>query len=129
MARELPAHMNRRERQIMDTIYRLGEATAAETQAELTDDPSYSAVRAALRLLETKGLLKHRYDGPRYIYTPAISRNRARRAVLGHLVETFFRDAEEQVVSTLLKVSNLSPDKLDRIAKLIEEAKRNEAKK
>ena len=120
-----PSALSRRERQIMDIIYRRGRATAAEVLDDLPDPPSYSAVRAALRLLEEKGQLKHEADGPRYIYLPTVSRDRARTSALSHVVRTFFGGSAEQVVTALGEEEKLSPAELDRLAGLIERARRD----
>jgi predicted transcriptional regulator len=120
------APLSRRERQIMDVIYRLGRATAAEVRAQLPDPPGYSAVRALLRVLEEKGHLRHEADGPRYVFLPTISRERARRSALRQLLATFYDDSPEQVVATLLDVSaaRLTDAEFDRLAELINEARR-----
>jgi predicted transcriptional regulator len=120
------APLSRRERQIMDVIYRLGRATAAEVRAQLPDPPGYSAVRALLRVLEEKGHLRHEADGPRYVFLPTISRERARRSALRQLLATFYDDSPEQVVATLLDVSaaRLTDAEFDRLAELIDEARR-----
>lgn len=119
-------HLSRRERQIMDVIYQLGQATAAEVMERLPDPPSYSAVRAMLRLLEEKGHLQHKQDGPRYIFKPTLAHDKARRSALKHLVETFFEGSAEQAVAALLDLSKskLSDDVLDRLAQMIEQAKK-----
>lgn len=118
--------LSRRERQIMDIMYRRGRATAAEVMDELPDPPSYSAVRSALRLLEEKGELRHEMDGPRYIYMPTIPRESASRNALGHLVRTFFDGSAEQVVNALVEESRLSRQELDRLARLIAAARKEE---
>jgi predicted transcriptional regulator len=120
------APLSRRERQIMDVIYRLGRATAAEVRAQLPAPPGYSAVRALLRVLEEKGHLRHEADGPRYVFLPTISRERARRSALRQLLATFYDDSPEQVVATLLDVSaaRLTDAEFDRLAELIDEARR-----
>jgi predicted transcriptional regulator len=120
-----PGQLSRRERQIMDAIYQLGRATAAEVLERLPDPPSYSAVRAMLRVLEEKGHLRHEQDGPRYIYIPTVQRDRARRTALRHLVSTFFDGSVEDAVATLIGMSegDLSKPELDRLARLIDEAK------
>ena len=118
--------LSRRERQIMDVIYRRGRATAAEVLDDLPDPPSYSSVRSALRLLEDKGALRHEMDGPRYIYLPTVSRDRARRNALGHVVRTFFNDSAEQVVNSLVEDERLSADELDRLARLIAQARKRD---
>ncbi|HEV2146347.1 MAG TPA: BlaI/MecI/CopY family transcriptional regulator [Longimicrobiaceae bacterium] len=122
----LPAELSRRERQIMDIIYRRGRATAAEVMDDLPDPPTYSAVRAALRLLEEKGALAHEQDGRRYVYLPTTPRSRARSSALRHLVRTFFGGSSEQVVNALLEDGKPSAAELDRMAALIEEARRRE---
>lgn len=117
--------LGRRERQIMDAVYRLGQATAAEVRAELADPPSYSAVRAMLRLLEEKGLLKHEQDGLRYVYRPTVAPEQARRSALKHLVHTFFGGSPEEAMTALLEMSDveLSPADRARLAKLVQRAK------
>src|ERR671925_464450 len=94
--------LSRRERQIMDIIYARGQATAAEVTAALPDPPSYSAVRALLRILEQKGHLRHEQDGPRYVFLPTVPRDRARRSAMRHLVRTFFDGSTEDAVAALL---------------------------
>jgi len=118
-------NLSRRERQIMDTIYQLGQATAVEVMERLPDPPSYSAVRAMLRLLEEKGHLEHEQDGPRYIYKPTLAHDKAQRSALKHLVETFFEGSTEQAVAALLDLSRakLSDNELDRLSQLITQAK------
>jgi predicted transcriptional regulator len=113
----------------MDVIYRHGSATAAEVKDGLPDAPSYSAVRAMLRILEEKGHLTHSKDGPRYVYEPTVAPDKARRTALRHLVRTFFDDSAGQAVATLLDVAgdDLSDDELNRLASLIEHA-RNEGR-
>ncbi len=109
----------------MDIVYRLGRATAAEVLDALADPPSYSAVRALMRVLEEKGHLKHALDGPRYVYSPVVQPVRARRSALRHLVATFFGGSTEQAVAALLESSDrrLSQAELDRVASLIAQAK------
>src|SRR4030095_6190820 len=94
--------LGRRERQILEAVYRLGRASASDVQAQLPDPPSYSAVRAMLRILEEKGHLRHESDGPRYVYLPVVPRDRARRSALRHVVDTFFSGSVEQAVAALL---------------------------
>ena len=120
----LPSDLSRRERQIMDIIYRRRRATAAEVMEELPDPPTYSAVRAALRLLEEKGLLAHEQEGKRYVYLPTTPHNRARTSALRHLMRTFFNGSTAQVVNALLEDAKPSAAELDRMAALIEEARR-----
>lgn len=117
--------LSRRERQIMDVIYRLGRATAADVHAALPDAPSYSTVRALLKVLETKGHLRHGVAGPRYLYTPTVPRERARESALRQVVGTFFDGSTEAAVAALLGLSadRLSATELDRLAGLITQAK------
>ena len=119
------AQLSRRERQIMDAIYTRGRATAAEVLEGLPDPPSYSAVRAMLRILEEKGALRHEYDGPRYVYIPTVPRESAQKSALRHLVSTFFGGSTAQAVAALLddKDAKLSKQDIDRLAELIEDAK------
>ena len=116
--------LSRREREVMDVLYRRGEATVAEVMEELADPPTYSAVRSILRVLEEKGHITHREDGPRYVYAPAENREKARRAAVDHLVETFFDGSAEQALVTLLRRSDLdlSDKQMQRIAAAIAKA-------
>ena len=118
--------LTRRERQIMDVIYRLGKATAQEVLENIPEPPSYSAVRALLRLLEERGHVRHVTEGQKYVYWPAVGRSDARRSALSHVVRTFFGGSVEQAIATLVDTSRskLSPDELDRLSDLIEKAKR-----
>lgn len=126
MTGRLDVGLSRRERQIMDIIYRLGEATAAEVLKDLPDPPSYSAIRTMLRLLEEKGHLVHKQVGPRYVFTPTVRRDEARRSALRHLVNTFFNGSTEQAVAALLDISEaeLSDERLERLAQAIEQVRR-----
>src|SRR5262245_51499069 len=119
-----PPPLTRRERQIMDVIYLHGRATAAEVQEGLADPPSYSAVRALLRLLEEKGHVRHEEDGPRYVYVPITPKNDAGRSALRHLVSTFFGGSVEDAVSALIDESEDDEETLARLAQRIEEAKK-----
>jgi predicted transcriptional regulator len=119
--------LSRRERQIMDAIHQNGgRATAAEIQNSITDAPSYSAIRALLRILEEKGHLRHEQDGARYVYLPAVSQEKAKRSALRHILDTFFNGSAENAVATLLddRSTRLDGEALERIAKLIREAKK-----
>ncbi|MHB1556965.1 MAG: BlaI/MecI/CopY family transcriptional regulator [Isosphaeraceae bacterium] len=118
--------LSRRERQIMDVVYRRGRATAAEVLEEMPDPPSYSAVRAMLRVLEEKGELRHEQDGPRYVFLPTVPREQARRSALRNLVRTFFDGSTEQAVAALLDPADgkLSDDELARLARLINRARK-----
>ena len=117
--------LSTRERQIMDILYRFGQASAAEVQENMPDPPSYSAVRATLRILEDKGHVQHQQDGPRYVFRPAVARDKAKRSAVKHLIRTFFDGSTEQAVATLLddSSSKMSREELDRLARLIEEAR------
>jgi predicted transcriptional regulator len=119
--------LSRRERQILDILYKDGRATAAEVLAGLPDPPSYSAVRALLRILEEKGHVRHEQDGPRYIYVPTVARGNAQRSALRHILQTFFDGSAEQAISALLDddSTKLSGAELDRLARLIEHARRS----
>ena len=122
------AHQNlsRRERQIMDVVYRLGRASATEVLDGLPDAPSYSTVRALLRILEEKGHMRHERDGARFVYLPTVSRAKARRSALEGLVATYFEGSAEQAVAALLDVSreDLDTADLDRLAALIDQARK-----
>jgi predicted transcriptional regulator len=125
-----PTHLDlsRRERQIIDILYERGRATAAEVQAALPEPPSYSAVRAMLRILEEKGHVLHEQDGPRYVYVPTVGRENAKRSALRHVLQTFFNGSAEQAISALLDdTSTLSDDELDRLARLIDHARKSGA--
>ena len=118
--------LSRRERQIMDILYKTGKGTAAEVRDAMLEAPSYSAVRAMLRILEEKGHLRHEQDGPRYVFLPAEPRDQAKRSALRHLVETFFEGSVEQTVAALLDTGskNLKPSELDQLSRMIEDARK-----
>ncbi len=118
--------LSRRERQIMDAIYRRGQATAAEVLEDMPEPPSYSAVRAMLRVLEEKGHLQHVQQGPRYVFLPTVPRDQARRSALRQLVRTFFDGSTEQTVAALLDLSDskLSDAELGRLSRLIAQARK-----
>ncbi len=120
--------LSRRERQIMDIIYKRGEATAAEVLEALPDPPSYSSVRALLRVLEDKGHLKHREQGPRYVYSPTLAREKAKASALKHVMQTFFDNSTENVVAALMDMSGskLTDEEIERMTKLIEESRKQE---
>jgi predicted transcriptional regulator len=120
------SHLSRRERQIMDILHRRGRATVAEVLSDLTGEPAYSTVRAQLRVLEEKGHIRHEEEQLRYVYLPALSHRVASRSALKHLLDTFFQGSPEQVVEALLgrDGSGVSREELDRIADLVERAKR-----
>src|SRR5689334_20921619 len=116
--------LSRREREVMDVLYRRGEATVAEVMEELKDPPTYSAVRSILRVLKEKGHIVHRADGPRYVYAPAVAQERAREAALDHVVNTFFDGSTERALAALLSRSDLdlSHDQIRRLAHEIRQA-------
>jgi len=120
--------LSRREREIMDVLYRAGKATAAEVQAGMPDAPSYSAVRTMLRILEEKGHVRHDLDGPRYVYVPTVARDKAKRFALKHVVNTFFDGSASQVMAALLEISprDLGDEELARLRQLIDNAKKKQ---
>ena len=129
MARKRRKSLNdlgRRERQIMDIIHRLGEAGVSEVLKEIPDPPSYSSVRTMIRILESKGLLRHRREGVRYVYRPTQPLAQVRRSALRHLLKTFFNDSPSDAVAALLELSpdELSDEELGRLNKMIDEAKK-----
>jgi predicted transcriptional regulator len=130
MAPPLHGALTRRERQIMDILYRRLRATAAEVMEDVPGDPSYSTVRTQLRVLEEKGHVRHEEEGPRYVYMPAVRRRAAGKSALKHLVETFFDGSAEKTVAALLGAEGgrLSDEQLDRISDLIEKARKEGTK-
>lgn len=126
MANAAHVSLTKRERQIMDVLYRRGRATAAEVQQQLPGNPSYSTVRTQLRVLEEKGHVRHEAVGLRYVYAPTVPRSSARRTALKHVVETFYDGSPAKVVAALLggDTAPLSDDELDRIEALIAEARK-----
>jgi predicted transcriptional regulator len=123
-----PSPLSRRERQIMDIIYRLGRATVSEVMEQLTGQPAYSTVRAQLRVLEEKGHLRHEEHGLRYVYLPSVPRHQVRQSALKHLVDTFFEGSPGKAVAALLGKDGfkISEEELDRIFQLIEKAKKED---
>ena len=119
--------LSRRERQILDILYQRSQATAAEVQSALPEAPSYSAVRALLRILEEKGHVRHHQDGPRYVYLPTVARDNAKRSAMRHMLQTFFDGSAEQAISALLDegATRFSPAELDRLARLIDTARKS----
>lgn len=121
---EKASQLSRRERQIMDIIYAKGEATASEVAAAMTDAPSYSAVRALLRILEEKGVLKHREDGRRYIFLPTEPVQKASRSALKNLVNTFFEGSLVNAVAALVDGrEKISPEEIQRLESIIKQAR------
>jgi BlaI family transcriptional regulator, penicillinase repressor len=126
-----PRHLglSRRERQIMDILYRRGRATAAEVREDLPGEPADSTVRTQLRVLEAKGHVRHEEEGLRFVYLPAVPRHAARRVALRHVIETFFDGSAERVVGALLggEAARVSAAELDRIAALVDKARKGSA--
>jgi BlaI family penicillinase repressor len=110
----------------MDILYQRGKGAASEVREAMPDAPSYSAVRAMLRVLEDKGHVKHQAEGLKYVYVPTVARDKAKRSAVKHLLDTFFKESPEQVVAALLDVSStrLTREELDRMSEMIEKAKR-----
>ncbi len=117
-------NLSRRERQIMDIVYEMNEVTVAKVLEMIPDPPSYSTVRALLRVLEEKGHLIHKQQGPRYIYSPTLPREEASQNALKHVLKTFFDNSTEEVVAALLNISeeDLSEEEYKRLTKLIKKA-------
>ncbi|MGA2269550.1 MAG: BlaI/MecI/CopY family transcriptional regulator [Bryobacteraceae bacterium] len=120
--------LSRRERQIMEILYRRGKASASEVRELMEDAPGYSAVRAMLRVLEEKGHTRHQAEGLKYVYMPTVARGKAKRSAVKHLLDTFFAGKPEQIVAALLDVSatRLTREELDRMSEMIERAKRED---
>ncbi|HEX9579644.1 MAG TPA: BlaI/MecI/CopY family transcriptional regulator [Gemmatimonadales bacterium] len=125
MPREPHEGLTRRERQIIDVLFRAGKATVAEVTEQIPDPPSYSAVRATLRVLEEKGRVLHQEDGPRYVYVPAVPAETARNAALQHLVNTFFEGSADRAVAALLQMDDtrIADDDLARLTALVKRAR------
>lgn len=121
-------HLSRRERQIMDVLFRRGEATAAEVLEEMPDPPSYSSVRTQLRVLEEKGFVRHQAKDLRYVYTPTIKPEQAGRNALSHLLDTFFEGSPSRLMAALLdpRSAQLPAEEIDRLAQMIEQARQQE---
>jgi len=127
MAKNLAhADLSRRERQVLDVLYRAGRATCAEVQRAMTDPPSYSAVRTFLRILEDKKIVRHEKDGARYVYMPTVEKERASRSALRHVLNTFFGGSVTQAISALLDEDSkhLSEEDWQRLSLTIEEARK-----
>ncbi|HVZ92275.1 MAG TPA: BlaI/MecI/CopY family transcriptional regulator [Rhizomicrobium sp.] len=121
--KETPDRFSRREREIMDALYALGEASAAQILERIPDPPSYTAIRTQLTILEKKGHVRHRSDGARYIYSPRVAREQMGRRAIDALLETFYGNSVERVVAALLDKEDIGSDELDRLAELIEKAR------
>ena len=130
MTESLLAALSRRERHIMDILFRRGRATAEEVMRELSGTPSYSTVRTQLRVLEEKGHVRHEEEGRRFVYSPAVPRSAARKSALRHVVETFFDGSVENVVAALVggEAARVSDQELDRITELVRRAKKGAAR-
>jgi len=130
MRRLTPETLSRRERQIMDVLYRLGRATVGQVLKQLRGKPNYSTVRAQLRTLEQKGHVLHEEHGLRYVYAPVVPRDIARRSALRHLIDTFFEGSVEKVVTALLggEVLRTSPEELDRLLQLVAQSKEDKSR-
>jgi predicted transcriptional regulator len=131
MSKKVITDLSRRERQIMDVIFKKGAATVADVRDAMPDPPSYSSVRTLLRILEDKGLLKHKQQGPRYLYQPTIRRDRAKTSALKHLMHTFFDNSIEEVVAALMDMSapDMSEEEYEQLSRMIERAKKEGNKK
>ena len=131
MSKKSITDLTRRERQIMDVIFKKGAATAAEVREAMPEPPSYSTVRALLRILEDKGLLKHKQQGPRYLYQPTVRRDRARTSALKHLMHTFYDNSIEQVVAALMDLSgsDMSEEEYEELSRMIERARKESKQK
>lgn len=125
MVESLEHKLSRRERQIMDVLFQRGQATVAEVREDLAEPPSYSSVRALMRILEEKGFAQHAQDGPRYVYAPTIEKDSAQRSALRHLRDTLFNGSSEQVMAALLDDvdTEVTDTELDRLARLIDHAR------
>jgi BlaI family penicillinase repressor len=119
------AKLSRREREIMEILYRLGEASAADVVGRMDPDPGYDSVRVTLGILEKKGHVKHRQDGRRYVYTPTVPHETASRSAIRNVLHTFFRGSPSRAILALLGMSRLSREELDVIAKWIEEERKS----
>ena len=130
MKKPIHLHLSRRESQIMDIVYRLGEASAEEVRRNIPDSTSYNAVRVTMKILEDKGHLTHRMQGARHVYRPRVSVEKAKRSVLRHVLTTFFGGSTPKAVSTLMDMSasDLSDEELEEMARLLEEARKERAR-
>ena len=129
MGKDPASDLGKRERQIMEIVYRRGQATASEVLAELPDPPTYSSVRAMLRYLEDKGRLRHEQDGPRYVYMPTAPADEVRGSAMSHVVRTFFAGSVSQAVATLLESKPLSREEYERLSRLLDQARDEEGQR
>ena len=127
MKNPLHTHLSRRESQIMDIVYRLGEASVSDVVARMPDPPAYNSIRVTLGILEKKGYVRHRQDGQRYIYRPVVSPEKATESAVSHLLKTFFGGSPSKAILTLLDMSSerLSEEDLDQLAQWIEHARKD----
>ena len=125
MPKDIPTALSRRERQVMDILYRRGEATVAEVMADLPDPPTYSAVRSILRILMEKEMISHREDGPRYVYLPTVNTDRAADDAMKHVIRTFFDGSAQQAVAAVLRMSDakLTDDEIAVLSEKISKAR------
>jgi predicted transcriptional regulator len=123
---EIGADLGKRERQLMEIVYRLGRATVSEVRAELAEPPSYSSVRAMLGYLEAKGHLRHEEDGPRFVYLPTARKQDVRRFALANVVRTFFDGSTSTAMAALLEARPISPEEYERLSRLLEQARAGE---
>ena len=125
MPKDIPTALSRRERQVMDILYRRGEATVAEVMADLPDPPTYSAVRSILRILMEKEMISHREDGPRYVYLPAVNTDRAADDAMKHVIRTFFDGSAQQAVAAVLRMSDaaMSDEEIAALSEKISKAR------
>lgn len=126
MTKSILRELNRRERQVLEGVYRLGSGSVSEVRDQLTDPPSYSSVRTHLRILEEKGLLRHEEEGRRYVYHPTIPKSEARRSALRNVVETFFDGSVRATVAALLEHGDteIPPEEVERLEQLVRDAGR-----
>lgn len=126
----IPLDLSRRERQLLEVIYRLDKSTAAEIMENLPDAPTYTTVRGLLRVLESKGHVRHEKDGARYVYSATMTKQRAAKSVLRHVLSTFFDGSPSQAMAALLGSERaVSEDELDRLADLVKQARKKEKQK
>jgi len=126
MAKNSHKHLSRREREIMDIIYKRGQATATDVMEAMDKPPSYSAVRALLRILEEKGSLRHQQEGQKYIFLPTVTREKAKQSAMKRMLHVFFNDSTEAAVAALLDISptKMTDEEWDRLTSLIDQAKK-----
>jgi predicted transcriptional regulator len=125
MSKKAPLNLSRRERQILEILYRLGRGSAADVMAQMSDAPTYTTVRGLLRVLENKGHIRHEEDGVRYVYSPVLPKASAGTSVLAHVIKTFFNGSPSDAMAALLgSSSSMSDDELRRLTRLVERARK-----